>query len=167
MGCGLSVPDQEPINIGKTERRPRTVTIGQSEKVPANKNIRKDSNGLVASNSSRGATSIVSLEADEDIIDALPKLDPNGHLMPEEVVRRTSLSLSVSKIVVGTKDKGGKELNIDVSSLVLGNPAVDSLLFFNLTIHFLCFVVQYAYRSQRGYYPDGEARMTKNPNTHS
>ncbi len=111
MGCGLSVPEQEPINIGKTERRPRTVTIGQSERVINN---RKQGNGMTASNSSRGATSIVSLEADEDTTNELPKLDHNGHLMPEEVVRRTSLSLSVSKVAVGTKEKGGKELRIEV-----------------------------------------------------
>lgn len=83
---------------------------------------------MVASNtSSKGGPSTVSLEVDEDFTNELPKLDHEGHLMPEEVVRRTSSSLGISNITVGNKEKGANEVRIS-----------------------------YAYRSQRGYYPDGK-----------
>lgn len=105
------------MNIGKTERRPRT--IPQKETVTRTKS-------MVASNtSSKGGPSTVSLEVDEDFTNELPKLDHEGHLMPEEVVRRTSSSLGISNITVGNKEKGANEVRIS-----------------------------YAYRSQRGYYPD-------------
>lgn len=70
---------------------------------------------MIASNSSRGGPLTVSLEVDEEITDEAPKLDQNGRLMPEEIVRRTSSCLNVSNITVGSKDKGGKELQISVS----------------------------------------------------
>jgi hypothetical protein len=76
----------------------------------------KQANGMVASNSSRGGNSTVSLEVDEEMTNKLPKLDHNGHLMQEEVVRRTASSLSVSNISIGNKGKGGKELQISVSA---------------------------------------------------
>jgi hypothetical protein len=113
MGCQVSVPEEKSINIGKTERRPRNIVQKQTDYTVSNN--RKQGNGMVASNSSRGGNSTVSLEVDEEITNKLPNLDHNGHLMPEELVRRTSSSLSVSNISIGNKEKGGKELQISVS----------------------------------------------------
>ena len=55
----------------------------------------------------------------------VPKVDENGHLMQEEVVKRTKSSVSVSHVVLGHVDKG-------------------------TTV-----TASYAYWTQRGYYPDG------------
>lgn len=109
MGCQVSVPHDEPINIGKTERRPRTI-IGDG-------NVGGSKNLMSASNCSKDTNSrTVSLEVDEEIANEPPKLDQNGHLMAEEVVRRTSSSLCVSTATIGSKGIGGGELQLAVST---------------------------------------------------
>ena len=111
MGCELSVPDNEPISLGKTERRKRNsrTVYELSGSSVASKHKRGNNGRVVASHSST-----VSLAADE-VTDELPKLDHNGHLMPEEVARRTSSSLNITKIAIGNKSKGGQELQLSVS----------------------------------------------------
>eukprot|EP00934_Nitzschia_sp_Nitz4_P001750 Nitzschia sp. Nitz4//scaffold45_size130396//50918//52758//NITZ4_003444-RA/size130396-snap-gene-0.138-mRNA-1//-1//CDS//3329552383//1750//frame0 len=125
MGCQQSVPEQEPrALLGKTERSIPRPQSGNGGNLAISK---KDfgTNGLTASSGGKGGPDTVSLEVDEDMVSTLPQLDSFGKLMPEEVVRRTSSSLSVSHIKVGSSEKGGHSLQ-----------------------------VSYAYRSQRGYYPD-------------
>jgi len=103
MGCQLSVPEKEVIQIGKTERHLRTG-------FPNKNHVEVQKTNLLPVSNSSSPAGTMSLEADEEMSDHLPKLDQNGHLMPEEVVRRTSSSLSVWNIAVGNKGKGGKEL---------------------------------------------------------
>lgn len=141
MGCEQSLPvERQGSAIGKTERQPRSGLHAPEENTE--NSTASDARVVVkrptevtthvvmdGSNASRGGGtgSTVSLEVDEFIGDELPKLDHKGHLMPEEVVRRTSSCICVSNILVGNKAKCGKEMR-----------------------------VTYAYRSQRGYYPDGK-----------
>lgn len=59
----------------------------------------------------------VSLEVDEERSDSLPKVDHNGFLVEEEIVRRTSSSLQCSSISIGSKEKGGKQIvGLEVSA---------------------------------------------------
>jgi len=99
---------------------------------PSNNNFNKTGGGGGGGGTSSSITSSpgVSVDtggglSDEDVIVDLPQLDPDGNLMPSEIVRRTSSSVMTSSISIGNKTKGGKSLKM-----------------------------QYAYRSQRGYYPD-------------
>ena len=112
MGCELSVPDNEPISLGKTERRKRNsrTVYELSGSSVASKHKRGNNGRVVASHSST-----VSLAADE-ATDEMQKLDHNGRLTPEELAHRTSSSSSVSNITVGNKSKGGQELQLSVSA---------------------------------------------------
>lgn len=47
------------------------------------------------------SSSTVSLEVDEDVSYLLPKVNYNGHLLMEEIVRRTSSSIESSALSVG------------------------------------------------------------------
>ena len=113
MGCNVSVPEEtqpRAQSIGKTERsKPRSAALVANG---AGKGITPPSDRI--SNGGNGISSAVSLEVNEEISKEPPKLNVNGHLMPEEVVRRTSSSLNVSHITVGTQAKGGKEIQISV-----------------------------------------------------
>ena len=59
----------------------------------------------------------MSLEVEEGSIDGNPKLNEDGSLHQEEVVRRTSSSLNESNILIGSKEKGGKEIRISVRKI--------------------------------------------------
>ena len=126
MGCEQSVPVQQPLSssIGKTERRPREGLKEQDTRdapVQRSMGVKRQSEvvNMNGSNASKAASSTVSLEVDEFITDELPKVDHLGHLMPEEVVRRTSSSLSVSSIRLGNKSKCRTELQLTVSAGVM------------------------------------------------
>lgn len=73
------------------------------------------SDRLKAATATISAPPTVSLEVDEEPPKAPPKLNDDGKLMPEEVIRRTSSSLSVTPVVIGNKEKGGKVVQIQVS----------------------------------------------------
>lgn len=120
MGCDLSKPEDLPVSGGKPSSTSKPIKgIGHTERLMSAQ-LKQ-----ARANVSSGGPNTVSLEADEEITKEMPKLDGEGKLMPEEVVRRTSSSLNVSRVKIGDKEKGGKTCEI-----------------------------QYAYRSQRGYYPD-------------
>ena len=135
MGCKQSTPEDEVhhnINmaVGKSMRgvRPsgpnntnnngggRTITtVGATERLRSAQ--MKQLNASESSKASTNGLATISLEADEETSTRLPKLNANGQLMPDEVVRRTSCSLDVSQISVGTKEKeGGKVIQIQVRS---------------------------------------------------
>lgn len=110
MGCQQSLPQAtEPTKIGKTERSKPKRNSGLS--------VSQQRREMSGSNSSAIKSSdphTVSLEVDEEFSDDLPKLNELGQLMLEEVVRRTSSSLTVSRIHVGCKEKGGQEFQVSV-----------------------------------------------------
>jgi hypothetical protein len=56
----------------------------------------------------------VSLEVDEEVTYEIPKVDHNGNLLAEEVVRRTSTSLQDTRVVIGGTGKGGKKFRLQV-----------------------------------------------------
>ena len=58
------------------------------------------------------SSSTVSLGVDEDVCYLLPKVDYNGHLLTEEIVRRTSSSIQSSVLSIG---KGAKKFELQVS----------------------------------------------------
>ena len=124
MGCQQSVPDDNlKMNVGKSERQPRIGRSDGATKQTSTTTMKRHSEvTLTASTSSRAAGSTVSLDVDEYITDEPPKIDSNGHLMPEEVVRRTSESISDSIIMLGDKRKHGKEVRLTVSTIIGGEP---------------------------------------------
>ena len=122
MGCRVSVHDNDlKMNVGKSERQPRTgVSDGVTKRTaPATTTMKRHSEvALTVSSSRKVAGLTVSLDVDEFITDEPPKVDSNGHLMPEEVVRRTSSSISDSKILLGDKRRYGKEVSLTVSAII-------------------------------------------------
>lgn len=68
--------------------------------------VKKQSTGL--SSTELNATSF------EDLSDYMPRVDDNGNLMAEEIVRRTSSSLFVSSVLVGGNEKGKKPVEVKV-----------------------------------------------------
>jgi hypothetical protein len=123
MGCQVSVPDRDPkINIGKAEQVPRT---GLSRKLTKRKSprdmIRNSEDTIIGSSASKATSSVASMDVDEYNTNDRPKLDHNGHLMPEEVIRRTSSSSSSSSILLGDKKKCGREVHVTVSVYLGGD----------------------------------------------
>lgn len=58
------------------------------------------------------SSSTVSLAVDEDDSYILPKVDYNGHLLKEEIVKRTSASIQSSSLSLG---RGAKQFELQVS----------------------------------------------------
>lgn len=142
MGCQGSVPDRDPkINIGKTEQVPRTGLSGNvmKRKSPMDM-IRNSEDTIIGSSASKATSSIASMDFDEYVTNDRPKLDHNGHLMPEEVIRRTSSSPSSSVILLGDKKKCGREVHVTVSVYLGGDSPAKKHYERILTIHlFLLF----------------------------
>jgi Rod binding domain-containing protein len=111
MGCKQSTPvKSDPMSMGKSQRgEPRTAGVGHSERLMSAQ-IRR-----MQASTANGAPPTVSLEVDEETTNKIPKLNNDGKLMPEEIVRRTSTSLNVTSIAIGNKDKGGKVVQVQVS----------------------------------------------------
>jgi hypothetical protein len=126
MGCRISVHDNDlKMNVGKSERLPRTgLSDGVAKRiVPATTTMKRHSEvAITVSSSGKAAGLTVSLDVVEFITDEPPKVDSNGHLMPEEVVRRTSSSISDSKILLGDKRRYGKEVPLTVSATIGDGP---------------------------------------------
>ena len=100
MGCQQSspaaaaaaAPRRTPIKgVGQTERMVSRAHRVQQKLQAANDN-----------NNNAGSTSNASSANSNINISAPPKLDPSGHLMPEEVVRRTQCSIFSKKVTLGT-----------------------------------------------------------------
>ena len=90
---------------------------------PSNSNFSKTGGGGGGGTSSTitsspGVSVDTGFLSDEDVIIDLPQLDPDGNLMPSEIVRRTSSSVITSHISIGNEAKGGKSLKMQVSLLL-------------------------------------------------
>jgi DNA invertase Pin-like site-specific DNA recombinase len=118
MGCQQSTPlHNTPLQIGKQvggggdAPKKRIAGIGQTERLLSAQLKRQQQQAqMQASNT----TATVSLDVDEEVSKEAPKLNPDGTMKPEEVVRRTSSSLQTSSIALGNKEKGGKVVQMQV-----------------------------------------------------
>ncbi|KAG7352698.1 protein phosphatase 2C [Nitzschia inconspicua] len=123
MGCQQSTPMMvDPTFVASNTTRKIPIEM------PTQKQMSRSgrSNTTTATSTSPGSVNPeVSLEVDEEVTYEIPKVDHNGNLLTEEIVRRTSTSLQTTSVVIGNAEKGGKTLQ-----------------------------VEYAYRSQRGYNPE-------------
>ncbi len=115
MGCQQSVPtdDISSLNMpGSTPTKPfadrPTIVAFDDEKQPAS----PPSTASVRTARTAYSSSTVSVGVDEDVSYVLPKLDYNGHLLTEEIVKRTSSSVENSSLSIG---KGKKTFEIEVS----------------------------------------------------
>ena len=127
MGCRISVHDNDlKMKVGKSERQPARTGLSDGvtkRTAPATTTMKRHSEvAFTASSSRKVADLTVSLDVDEYITDEPPKVDSNGHLMPEEVVRRTSSSISDSKILLGDRRRYGKEVRLTVSAIFGAGP---------------------------------------------
>ena len=77
------------------------------------------SHTTAASTSPSLAGPAVSLEVDEEECYEIPKVDHNGNLLTEEIVRRTSTGLQTTFVTIGSTEKGGKELKMEVRTKML------------------------------------------------
>jgi len=96
MGCQQSTPlqTQQPIKgVGQTERL----------KSRAQRLIDAKSSSSSSAKPLDGANQ--KLTVTTELEQSPPKLDASGHLLPEEVVRRTSSSVVNSQTVLGTEDR--------------------------------------------------------------
>ena len=119
MGCQQSVPTdvdsffvaaKSPSVVGSAINGTRKACIDQA----ANEKFNNKQSSLTASTASLRTTrtaSNVSLGVDEDVSYLLPKVDYNGHLLTEEIVRRTSSILQCSSLSIG---KGTKTFELQV-----------------------------------------------------
>jgi hypothetical protein len=129
MGCQQSMPVESPGTTSK--KSPSSASIvepPQSAKARASTSSKKRPMGVgaterLASNRQKKMASIVGQGDDAE----KPKLDGTGHLMMEEIVKRTNSSVKNSVVTLGRQGKGN-------------------------TVQ-----VRYAYWTQRGYYPDGKS----------
>jgi hypothetical protein len=127
MGCQQSLPTDVSssfdFDTSKTSVRPGSERakgfIDQIAETKAFENRNQPTTVSPAASAASGLTSrtvysssTVSLEVDEDVSYLLPKVDYNGHLMMEEIVRRTSSSIESSALSVGN---GTKTFELQVS----------------------------------------------------
>jgi hypothetical protein len=110
MGCEQSVPvdsgHRKPIQgVGQTER-----LVGRAERLTKGRNVNNsDSKRVLHPTSSMvgkpdSTSSTASSQGSSMFVTHLPKLDPTGRLLPEEVVRRTNGSIVTHTIVLGTAE---------------------------------------------------------------
>mmetsp|Transcript_13813 Transcript_13813/g.15168 ORF Transcript_13813/g.15168 Transcript_13813/m.15168 type:complete len:514 (+) Transcript_13813:48-1589(+) len=124
MGCSTSKHEaplserRKNAGIGATEHLPYPRKgIGQTERMQS-----KQAKEAAKSSSTKKETLAPNADG---IVKEDPKVNENGHLMPEEVVKRTASSIRPKKLLLGNSAKGGPALKL-----------------------------RYAYLTQRGYYPD-------------
>jgi hypothetical protein len=158
MGCDQSIPLQTAdINSAANKQN-----LSKSTHICKKSSIHGEPNGMSRSGQSTATAAstnpslapAVSLEVDEEISYEIPKVDYNGNLLAEEVVRRTSTSLQTTTVTIGNTEKGGQELQVQVRCLA--RAMRDNFLSVLSCSHHahLVSIDQYAYRSQRGYNPD-------------
>jgi hypothetical protein len=107
MGCAESKSVDETFVVSKSPSTVKSVSGARKALIEDEQNfvhINKQSTSSTPSTVS-SRTTTVSLEVDEDDSYLLPKVDYNGHLITEEIVRRTSSSLQCSSLSVGKEEK--------------------------------------------------------------
>jgi hypothetical protein len=107
MGCAESKSVDETFVVSKSPSTVKSVSGARKALIEDEQNfvhINKQSTPSTPSTVS-SRTTTVSLEVDEDDSYLLPKVDYNGHLITEEIVRRTSSSLQCSSLSVGKEEK--------------------------------------------------------------
>ena len=116
MGCQQSTPVDSSSNDAFRQSsgngsavKPKKDPNHHIKGIGATERLMSAQMKLMAASSSSGQPT-VSLEADEEISSHMPKLKADGTLMPEEVVRRTSSSLTNSSIPIGNAQKDGGRL---------------------------------------------------------
>lgn len=121
MGCQQSTPVDSTKNDAFRESAGDDSVVKQKngpnhhiKGIGATERLMSAQMKLMAASSSSGQPT-VSLEADEEISSHMPKLRADGTLMPEEVVRRTSSSLTNSSVPIGNAQKdGGRMFQLEV-----------------------------------------------------
>ena len=104
MGCTQStaLKTSDPMHVGKSERGPRIGTKGVSMK----------------SMQTSVPTGAPAFNPYEDSIQP-PKLNGDGKLTTEEVLRRTSSSSNVTSVTIGNQVKSGKSVHVQVSNFLV------------------------------------------------
>ena len=115
MGCQQSVPtdDISSLNMsGSSPTKPFSDRVKGVEFNDGKQPASPPSTASVRTARTTYSSSTVSVGVDEDVSYVLPKLDYNGHLLTEEIVKRTSSSVETSSLSVG---KAKKTFDIEVS----------------------------------------------------
>lgn len=130
MGCQQSVPEQQsrPVKgVGQTERLVNRAQRIKEASSRALKHISSSEN-LEASGCARDIEKPTP-----------PKLDSSGNLMPEEVVRRTSSSITNASAMLGTNENA---VDVRVSGSSVDSAGVNAVavhvLSYELTAPFSC-----------------------------
>ena len=114
MGCQQSTPSHVDPAFAKNAKIDGAVDATVLTQVEAKQLMSASTNSTKAS-SEKGSVSVnESLEVEEEMPDKIPKIDANGNLLAEEVVRRTSTSLQCTSVDIGCNKKGGKTFNMQV-----------------------------------------------------
>jgi isoleucyl-tRNA synthetase len=80
----------------------------------ASSRSRTNASDVTTTTANNTLTTSVSLEVDEEVTYSIPKVDHNGNLLAEEIVRRTSSSLQCTSLTVGSTKKGAKVVHMEV-----------------------------------------------------
>lgn len=117
MGCQQSVPVEGNLSSGQNgSKAPLQAEFFDREVSKALESTRPTtappSSTSVATTRTAFSSSTVSLAVDEDDSYTLPKVDYNGRLLTEEIVKRTSASIQSSSLSLG---RGAKQFELQVS----------------------------------------------------
>ena len=136
MGCQQSVPVDGNLSSGQNgSKTPLQTEFFDKEVSKALESTRpttaRSSTESVATTRTAFSSSTVSLAVDEDDSYALPKVDYNGRLLKEEIVKRTSASIQSSSLSLG---RGAKQFELQVSKSTITHQKVLHCYFLE-TIH--------------------------------
>lgn len=120
MGCQQSTPMQIDPTFVNHNHASRNTMSKENAATKNNKQMTRSgrSNATTTTNSTmtspRTLVPTVSLEVDEEVTYEIPKVDHNGNLLTEEIVRRTSTSLQNTSVFIGSTEKGGNKIRVQV-----------------------------------------------------
>lgn len=119
MGCQQSVPVEGNLSSGQNgPKAPLQAEFFEREVSKALESTRSTtappSCTSVATTRTAFSSSTVSLAVDEDDSYTLPKVDYNGRLLKEEIVKRTSASIQSSSLSLG---RGAKQFELQVRTI--------------------------------------------------
>ena len=103
MGCQQSVPEKKTrtaFAVGGTERMASRAARLQTANTATAATLSKHGGATVTTSNGNGNISPAAVIRQQNP----PKLDAVGHLLPEEVVRRTSSAIKTKEVLLGRPD---------------------------------------------------------------
>jgi hypothetical protein len=110
MGCQQSMAQNAHPSFESASSR----TNGVKDKLNHSSSASRHSMIMEKRDTKFSMTASNATSTEEKTADAMPKVDHNGNLVAEEIVRRTSSSSHISSVTIGRNDRGRKVLGVKV-----------------------------------------------------